>query len=151
MDTPPIQIFNATSIMRWLFCFHRRLSSYFPKPQFRRLSGSPVPVFFPAVSFQLLQHKYKQERQKILDFSCDYKIPPAKIKIHCFLCHSMLLYNKELYFTFCKKSVNSLFTGCKQTVYNTKTACLQSVNSLFPKYLFKIKIIFDQDENKFCT
>ena len=37
----------------------------------------------------------------------------AKIKIHCFLCHSMLLYNKELYFTFCKKSVNSLFTGCK--------------------------------------
>ena len=37
----------------------------------------------------------------------------AKIKIHCFLCHSMLLYNKELHFTFCKKSVNSLFTGCK--------------------------------------
>lgn len=63
----------------------------------------------------------------------------------------MLLYNKELDFVFLQKSVNSLFTGCKKTVYNTKTACLQVVNSLFPKYLFKIKIIFDQDENKFCS
>ena len=45
----------------------------------------------------------------------------AKIKIYCFLWYSMLLYNKEL---------DSVF---------------------FPKYLFKIKIIFDQDEKKFCS
>ena len=37
----------------------------------------------------------------------------AKLKIHCFLCCSMLLYNKELDSVFLQKSVNSLFTGCK--------------------------------------
>ena len=42
-----------------------------------------------------------------------YLIFPAKLKIHCFLCCSMLLYNKELDCAFLQKSVNSLFTGCK--------------------------------------